>query len=341
MMAQVPWGCFWIEGSPVAVGFRASDSASPGGCVKAIICTEYGPPQVLQLRDIPKPEPQPDQLLVRVFATAVTSSDCFVRSGKVSPAFWLPMRIFVGFSRPRQGVLGMVFSGEVESVGEKVLSFKPGDHVFGFDRFAFGTYAQYKCIGQNGIVAAKPPYDSHDEAAAVPYGGLLALSYLQRANLTDGERVLIYGASGAVGTSAVQIAKHLGAIVTAASSASNLELVRALGPDVVVDYAAEQAAFEPFDLIFDAVGKRKSSAFKLQCRKWLSPTGQYLSVDDGSPILSVSNLLLLKTLVEQGKIKPVIDRTYPLEKAADAHAYVEQGHKKGNVILTVTENALP
>jgi NADPH:quinone reductase-like Zn-dependent oxidoreductase len=305
--------------------------------MKAIVCTKYGPPEVLKLMEVEKAQPKEDEVCIKIFATAVTSSDCFVRSGKVDAKYWLPMRIAIGFGKPRRGILGMVLAGEVVSVGSKVGLFKAHDLVFGFDRFGFGTYAEYKCISEKGILTTKPAKASYDEAAAVPYGGLLALPYLRKANLQSGQRILIYGASGAVGTSAVQLAKHFGAIVVAACSAANFELVRSLGADAVLDYTTDELLnrAETFDSIFDAVGKRKTSSFKEQCKEAIRGGGKYVSVDDGSPKIRVEDLILLKELMEGGKIRAVIDRTYPLEQIVEAHRYVETGHKKGNVVLKV------
>ena len=305
--------------------------------MKAVICTKYGPPEVLQLQEVEKPAPRNNEICVKILATAVTTSDCIIRGFKVSPLFWLPMGIVIGFTKPRKPILGMVFAGEVESLGKDVKAFKKGDPVLGWDRFAFGTYAEYKCIREDGMVVRKPSNVSYEEAAAVPFGGLLALRYLKKGNIQSKQNILIYGASGAVGSSAVQLARYFGAKVTGVCSTANLELVKSLGASTVIDYTQEDStnSEEQYDFIFDAAGKRKSSKFKSQCKKALTTDGKYISVDDGSPKLQNEDLIMLKDLVEAGKLKPVIDRCFPLEQIAEAHTYVEKGHKKGNVVISV------
>jgi NADPH:quinone reductase-like Zn-dependent oxidoreductase len=247
-------------------------------------------------------------------------------------------RLALGWNAPRQPVLGMVLSGEVDSVGPDAQSFEVGQPVFGFNQRRFGTYAQYVCWPEDSLLATRPANLTDDEAAAIPYGGLLALHLLRKADVRAGQRVLIYGASGAVGTSAVQLARHLGAQVTGVCSTSNVDLVASLGATTVIDYTREDFTdrAERFDLILDVVGKRKSAAALRRCRQVLAPGGACVSVDDGKPKLRREDLVLLGELATKGEITPVIDRTYALDDIVDAHRYVDNGHKRGNVIVAVT-----
>ena len=312
--------------------------------MKAVICTKYGPPEVLQIREVEKPFPKPNEVLVKILATTAHIGDTKIRRfepglGPVKDFFFKPlMRLIVGFTGPRKKILGMEFSGEIEAVGKDVKLFKTGDSVFASTEFRFGTYAQYCCVPEKGIIALKPANMTHEEAAPVSNGGITALLHLRKANIRKGQKVLIYGASGSVGTYAIQIAKHYGAEVTALCSKSNLEMVKSLGADKVIDYTKEDFTKngEMYDVIYDAVGKIESSKRK----KSLSKSGQYLSVfsASGNIKLNVKDLYALKELCEAGKLKTVIDRRYLLEDIVEAHRYVDKGHKKGNVVITLDHN---
>jgi NADPH:quinone reductase-like Zn-dependent oxidoreductase len=305
--------------------------------VRAAVCTRYGPPEVLRIEELATPAPRKNEVRIRIGATAVTSSDSYVRGLRLSPVYRIIGRLALGWNAPRQPVLGMVLSGVVDSVGPDVRSFKVSDRVFGFNKSLFGAYAQYVCWPEDGLLAARPANLTDEEAAAIPYGGLLALHFLRKAGVRAGQRVLVFGASGAVGTSAVQLARHLGAEVTGVCSTANVELVTSLGARRVVDYTVEDFTngAERYDLIFDAVGKRKSAAALRRGRHVLAPGGACISVDDGSPKLLREDLVLLSMLATKGEIRPVIDRTYALDDIVDAHRYVDIGHKRGNVIIAV------
>jgi NADPH:quinone reductase-like Zn-dependent oxidoreductase len=305
--------------------------------LKAVVCTPYGPPEVLRVKELATPVPRKNEVRIRISATAVTSSDCYLRGLRLSPAYRIMARLMIGWNAPRQPVLGLVLSGEVDSVGPDAKSFEVGDRVFGFNRHLFGTYAQYVCWPEDGLLASRPANFTDEESAAIPYGGLLALHFLRKANVRAGQSVLVFGASGAVGTSAVQLARHLGAEVTGVCSTANVDLVASLGATTVIDYTSQDFTdrAERYDLIFDAVGKRKSAAPLRLCRQALAPGGACVSVDDGTPKLRREDLVLLGELATKGEIRPVIDRTYALDKIVDAHRYVDKGHKRGNVVITV------
>ena len=240
--------------------------------------------------------------------------------------------------KPRQPILGIPFAGEIDSVGIGVKKFKKGDQVFGWDLFpAFGAYAEFKCISEKGMIAIKPTNINYEEAAAIPFGGLLALSVLKKAKNINGQKILIYGASGAVGTSAIQLAKYFGAEVTGVCSSTNLDLIKSLGADKVIDYTKENFTQNDilYDILFDAVGKSKFKLSKSQYCKSLATNGKFISVDGGTPKISIEDLILLKEQVETGNLKPVIDKTYTLEQIVEAHTYVDKGHKVGNVIIKI------
>ncbi len=306
--------------------------------MRAAVCTAYGPPEVLQIRTVPDPRPRDKEVCIRLVATSVTASDCIVRGLKLRGAYRLFMRAAFGFRAPRKGIIGMIAAGEIESVGREVTSFKPGDQVFGMDGFRAGAYAEKVCWPATAALALRPANLTYEESAALPYGGLIASFFVRRLNVRKGQRLLVYGASGAIGTSAVQLAGHLGAEVTGVCSTANLELVQSLGATTVIDYTKDDftESSERYDLIFDAVGKRKSAKAMLNAGAALASGGASMSVDDAFPRTKKSDLLVLKELAESGAFRPVIDRRYTLDEIVEAHRYVDLGHKKGNVIVTIS-----
>ncbi len=325
--------------------------------MKAIVWTKYGPPDVLQLKEVAKPTPKDHEVLIRIDATTVTAADCELRSLKLPIWLRLPLRIYLGLIRPRNMILGQELAGEVEAVGNEVTRFRKGDQVFGWTGFRLGAYAEYTCLPEDGMLAIKPANMTYEEAAALPVGGLEAVHLLRKGHIQSGEKILIHGAGGSIGTFAVQLARYFGAEVTAVDSTGKLDMLRSIGADQVIDYT--QADFtkngETYDVIFDVVGK---SSFSRSVRS-LKHHGRYLLANPklsqtvrGRRILRRSSKTVipyaaraasettedfnfLKELIEAGKIHSVIDRRYPLEHIAEAHRYVDTGHKKGNVVITV------
>jgi NADPH:quinone reductase-like Zn-dependent oxidoreductase len=320
--------------------------------MKAIVYEKYGPPDVLKLEEVEKPTPKEDEVLIKVFATTVTKYDCWARSSTAPPGFWLPSRIASGLRKPKLTILGTDFTGEIESVGKAVKQFMKGDQVFGFTS-SLGAHAEYMCMPEEGVVI-KPANTTYEEAVAVVQGGLTALYFLRKGSIQSGQKVLIYGASGGIGTYAVQLAKYFGAEVIGVCSTPKLEMVKTLGADKVIDYTKEDFTknAQTYDIIFDTVGKTSVS----RSLRSLEEKGLYIFATFGLVMLiralwltrksskraifgvideSAEDLIFLKELIEAGEIKPVIDRSYPLEQTAEAHRYVETGHKKGNVVITV------
>ncbi|NER79113.1 MAG: NAD(P)-dependent alcohol dehydrogenase [Leptolyngbya sp. SIO1D8] len=320
--------------------------------MKAVVYAEYGSPEVLRLQEVEKPIPQDNEVLVKVQATTVTAADFRLRSFTVPTFIWLPARIALGIRKPRKNILGAELAGKIESVGKHVKKFRKGDSIFAATLPDFGAYTEYKCLTEDAAIAIKPTNLTYEEAAALPIGARTALHYLRKANIQPGQKVLIYGASGSVGTYTVQLAKYFGAEVTGVCSTTNLAMVKSLGADKVIDYTTEDfsANGETYDVIVEVVDKSSFSA----CMRSLKEEGTYLNITAPLPtrqmlwtkltsrkklILGESipeaaePLIFLRELVEAGKIKPVIDRCYPLEKIVEAHRYVDQGHKRGNVAI--------
>ncbi len=326
--------------------------------MKAVVWTKYGPPDVLQLKEVEKPSPKDNEVLVKVYATSVTAGDCEIRSS--TGPIWLRLltRIYNGLRKPKKiTILGQELAGEIVSVGKDLKLFNRSDQVFAATGFGFGAYAEYKCLPEDGMLAIKPANMTYEDAATVPIGGLTALHLLRKGNIQNGQRVLIYGAGGSIGTIAIQLAKSFGAEVTGVDSTKKLDMLRSIGADQVIDYTQEDftKSGETYDVIFDVVGKASFSG----CIRSLEKKGIYLlanprlslyirrlwtlmtsskKVISGLTSYKTENLIFLKELIEAGKIKSVIDRRYPLEQTAEAHRYVETGQKKGNVVITVDHN---
>ncbi len=322
--------------------------------MKAIVFTEYGLPEVLHVQEISKPVPKADEVLIRIHAVTVNAGDCELRSSKIPNSIWLLVRLYFGLFKPRKKILGAYLSGEIEETGEGVKKLKKRDAVFACSGPRFGAYAEYICMGENEAIALKPDTMSYEEASAIALG-LDALHFLRKANIKTGQKVLINGAGGGIGTMAVQIAKHFGAEVTATDSAEKLDMLRSIGADIVVDYKQEDFAKRgiQYDVIFDLVGKNSYS----RCIKSLTKNGCYLlanpdglsqiirglltSLVSSKKVISqfasanTKDLVFLKDLIEAGKLRTVIDKRYSLEQVVEAHRYVEKGNKKGNVVLTL------
>ena len=305
--------------------------------MKAVICTQYGPPEVLQIKEVEKPKPKDNEVLIKIYATTAHIGDTRIR--RVDPFL---VRLIFGLFRPKKNlILGLEISGIIESVGKNVKLFKKGDKVFALTGFGLGGYAEYRCLPEKvkegtqqrkGLVALKPENLTYEEAATIPAGGLTALKNLQKANIGKGHKILINGASGSLGTYAIQLAKYYGAEVTAVCSAKNFELVKSIGADKVIDYTKEDFTKkqDKYDIVYDAVMKSKAS----KCRKILKSNGVFLN-NYRLPKTKEEDLLFLKDLIEKNKLKPVMDRTYSIEEIVEAHRYVDKGHKKGNVAVTV------
>lgn len=322
--------------------------------MKAIVWTKYGSPDGLHLGEVAKPTVKDNQVLIKIRAATVTAGDCEVRSLKFPLWLALPIRLYMGIINPRNKILGQELAGDIEAVGKDVKRFKVGDPVFGGTGLNFGAHAEYICLPENGVLAIKPATMTYEEAAAVPTGGLEALHFLRKASIQPGQKVLIVGAGGSIGSFGVQLARHFGAEVTGVDSTAKLDMLRSIGAAQVIDYTQEDFTQngETYDVIFDVVGKTSfAPTYRL-----LKPNGRYLignpslshivrmfgaSITGGKKVIigaanqSTDDLVFLKGLIEAGALKSVIDRRYPLEQTADAHRYVDTGQKRGNVVITV------
>jgi len=322
--------------------------------MKAVICPKYGPPEVLEIREIEKPVPKDNEILIKVVSTTVTSGDCRMRAFNVPKGFRLPAKMMMGFTKPRKPIFGVELAGVITEVGSKVTKFKVGDEVFAAAGFGPGAHAEYRCFKESGPVVTKPENIPFEQAGAIPFGGLSALFFLKKAKIKEGHKILIYGASGAVGTASVQLAKHFRAEVTGICGSSNVEMVKSLGADKVIDYSKDDFTQngETYDIIFDAVGKTTFG----QCKNSLVKKGVYLTVEMTGRVIrqmiwtsmfgskkvrsgvgteEVEDMEFLKGLLESGELKAVIDRRFTLDEIVEAHRYVDTGHKKGNVAITV------
>lgn len=322
--------------------------------MKVVICSRYGPPEVLRVVEMEKPVPKENEVLVKICATTVTVADCRVRGFRIPASFWVPARLALGLTKPRKAILGVELAGEIESVGKNVRRFKKGDRVLAATLTDFGAYAEYLCLRENGPIAMKPANITFEEAAAIPIGARTALHYLRKAGVAPGKKILIYGASGSVGTYAVQLAKYYGAEVTGVCSKANIPLVKSLGADKAIDYTGTDYTreLEMYDIILLAVDKcpfpicnrylkdqgvyaNITAPLKSLSMLWTSLTTKKKIITGENPRESGEDLEFLKGLVESGKLKPVIDRVYTLEEIVEAHRYVDEGHKKGNVVVRV------
>jgi NADPH:quinone reductase-like Zn-dependent oxidoreductase len=309
--------------------------------MKAIICPKYGSAEVLRIVDYKKPEPNEDEVLIKIYATSVTNSDLFIRSSKVNPALIIPMRLMIGILKPRNEIIGEVLAGVIERTGSKIRRFSNGDKVYGLTGMSLGAYADYKCMNEkdskNGCIAIMPKNISFEEATSAAYGGLLAFQALEKGKIENKEKVLVYGASGTTGTMAIQIISKLGIEVTGVCGTKNMEYVKALGAYKVIDYMENRSieSLEKYDLVFDAVGKNKSSKLKVACRNALLENGVNVSIDDEALVCDSNRLNRISKMIELKSIKPVNDRIYNFSEIVDAHKYVESGHKLGNVAIKV------